>query len=295
MIIIDEHANNNLIKTLESLRSEYENYTYKLIHFKFSKLFEMKDNKRVHKEAITSIEKYTPAPNAALQVFLCEDGDLFILISKISGRDARILIFDIAKRTNIEKISEFTELHELLTANINKLLLALEQESEKQRLLLEDTQKQRNTQQAVDKRDKILNGYLPAHRIENLAIRRESRPSPELMIIEDDAFSRRLVGNVLKQFSLTGLGSAELALANYVHIAPDILFLDINLPDVSGHELLEKITALDPKAYVVMLSANADIENITQALSKGAKGFVAKPFSRDKLFEYIERCPTIRH
>jgi two-component system chemotaxis response regulator CheY len=124
--------------------------------------------------------------------------------------------------------------------------------------------------------------------------RRSSRKSPHFMIIEDDVFSRRLVENVLqKQYPLTGLGEATNSLQTYSRIAPDLLFLDINLPDVTGHELLERIISIDPKAYVIMLSGNADRENIMQAMRKGAKGFVAKPFTKDKLFQYIERCPTI--
>ncbi len=92
---------------------------------------------------------------------------------------------------------------------------------------------------------------------------------------------------------MTGLSVATYALDKYTNIAPDILFLDINLPDVTGHELLEKILILDPDAYVIMLSGNCDRDNITQAISKGAKGFIAKPFTKDKLFQYIDRCPTI--
>jgi two-component system chemotaxis response regulator CheY len=150
-------------------------------------------------------------------------------------------------------------------------------------------------QQHERKRQAILNGGQQV-KSEDIISRRASRETPELMMIEDDAFSRRLVENVLqKQYSITGLGEATLALETYARIAPDLLFLDIDLPDVTGHELLEKILKLDPNAYVIMLSGNCDRENITQAMSKGAKGFVAKPFTRDKLFQYITRCPTIHH
>jgi DNA-binding NtrC family response regulator len=114
------------------------------------------------------------------------------------------------------------------------------------------------------------------------------------MLIEDDAFSRKLVENVVgKQYEITSLATADQALNTYARTAPNLLFLDIDLPDVTGHELLAKIMALDPEAHVVMLSGNADRENISKALGIGAKGFVAKPFTRDKLFQYISRCPTI--
>ena len=114
------------------------------------------------------------------------------------------------------------------------------------------------------------------------------------MVIEDDAFSRRLVEKVMKNVcTLTSLGSAETALDAYTLSAPDMLFLDINLPDVSGLDLLEKIRKIDPNAYIVMLSGNADRVNITTAMQLGARGFVAKPFTTEKLFQYVNRCPTI--
>ncbi len=67
------------------------------------------------------------------------------------------------------------------------------------------------------------------------------------------------------------------------------------MPDVTRHELLEKIITIDPEAYIIMLSGNASQANIVQAMSLGAKGFIAKPFSREKIFQYIDRCPTIKH
>ena len=96
-----------------------------------------------------------------------------------------------------------------------------------------------------------------------------------------------------KSIILTSLENAETALQSYAQIAPDILFLDINLPNVTGHELLEKILLLDPQAYIIMLSGNSDKENVLQAMQRGARGFVAKPFTPDKLYQYIERCPTL--
>jgi two-component system chemotaxis response regulator CheY len=126
-------------------------------------------------------------------------------------------------------------------------------------------------------------------------MRRLDRLDVEVMVIEDDAFSRRLVETAInKQYRVTALGETENALRTYLQLAPNLLFLDINLPNVSGHDLLNRILALDPKAFVVMLSGNCDRDNVMQAMQAGAKGFVAKPFTRDKLFQYIERCPTIK-
>ena len=81
---------------------------------------------------------------------------------------------------------------------------------------------------------------------------------------------------------------------SYVNKAPDVLFLDIGLPDINGHEVLEKLFKLDPDAYVVMFSGNGDKENIMKAVELGAKGFVGKPFSQEKLLQYIQKSPFIQ-
>ena len=81
---------------------------------------------------------------------------------------------------------------------------------------------------------------------------------------------------------------------NYVNKAPDVLFLDIGLPDINGHDVLERLFKLDPQAYVVMFSGNGDRENVLKAVELGAKGFVGKPFTQEKLIQYIEKSPFIQ-
>ena len=176
---------------------------------------------------------------------------------------------------------------------VNKLLRTVEDKLEKQRNAEKAKRKIAEQQQHERKRYSILNQTTMADAA-TISARRAKREMPELMMIEDDVFSSKLVENVLqKKFAMTSLKEATYALDTYARIAPDLLFLDINLPDVTGHELLERILAMDPDAYIVMLSGNADQKNITQAMAKGAKGFIAKPFTKEKLFQYIDRCPTI--
>lgn len=295
MLIIDEYADAKLVKSLESTRSQAGLITARCIHFKpQGKAGETVGENIARQSIIASAERYVSSAN--LEIYLCEDGEVFILAPDMPIKNAKQLILDVAAQVHTAATDDFAVIYEL-SISLNKLLVSLEQKIEKKRDALmqqqKQLQKQREEEQLRRKRRMILDSEVK-HTAHDIAQRRASRTAHEMMIIEDDAFSRRLVEKVLEnRFSLTGLGSAEDALATYGRLAPDILFLDINLPDVTGHELLEKIIALDPQAYVVMLSGNADRENIMQAMNKGAKGFVAKPFSRDKLFQYIERCPTI--
>lgn len=118
---------------------------------------------------------------------------------------------------------------------------------------------------------------------------RAARLPIHVMIVEDDALTRRLVSGSLKdRYALISATNAEEAVSSYLMHAPDIVFLDIGLPDASGFDVLKRILDSDPEAYVVMFSANSYLDNVTAALTNGAAGFIAKPFKKEKMLHYIE-------
>lgn len=123
--------------------------------------------------------------------------------------------------------------------------------------------------------------------------RRFDRSRNCVLIVEDDPLSvfiaKKSVEPDCTAFVATDGGSAIEAYTKY---APDVVFLDIGLPDISGHDVLTKILAIDPTAYVVMLSANSTRPDIMRAMQLGAKGFIGKPFSKSKLAQYIAQAPT---
>lgn len=131
--------------------------------------------------------------------------------------------------------------------------------------------------------------------VASLGERRNVRREPEVLVAEDDAFSRMLVSTVLDgRYSLKMVPDGQAALVNYVRSAPDILFLDIGLPDMDGHEILEHIFEIDPEAYVVMFSGHGDVHNVTKAMELGAQGFLSKPFTKEKLLRFIEKSPYVQ-
>ncbi|OJV13218.1 MAG: hypothetical protein BGO27_00010 [Alphaproteobacteria bacterium 33-17] len=115
-----------------------------------------------------------------------------------------------------------------------------------------------------------------------------------VLIAEDDPIVRTVInktlGGIIKNAFVTD--GAEL-ITKYKEILPDILILDIHLPNKSGLELIAEIKKIDPAAYIVMLSADSSRENVINAMSKGAVNFLTKPFTRHKLLEVINNCPTI--
>ncbi len=286
MLLINEHVEPKLAEALEALKADPK--TSRCIFFNLSGSNLVTDD---FKEKLFELaQRHFPTIDA--HIYLCGDGDIFILAPTIPLKDGKEFILSIGGLLNKPVGDEWVGFYEV-SLQINKLLAIVEQKLECARIAEEAKRKLLEQQQQERKRQAILNGGVNG-KSDDIKHRRTSRAKPELMMIEDDAFSRRLVENVLqKQYALTGLGEATYALDTYARIAPDLLFLDINLPDVTGHELLEKILKLDPDAYVIMLSGNADRDNIMQAMSKGAKGFIAKPFTKEKLFQYIDRCPTI--
>lgn len=125
---------------------------------------------------------------------------------------------------------------------------------------------------------------------------RKSRLPLHVMLVEDDPVTRRLVTGAFKEnYALITAENAEEAVANYLLHAPDIVFLDIGLPDTSGFDVLRQILLSDPEAYVVMFSGNSYLDNVTSALSAGASGFVAKPFKKEKLRHYIQDSALHHH
>ena len=285
MIIIDEMADIELAANLNRLRADPG--ATRCIYFDLMGQPKIEGLKEI---VITALEKNIASFDT--QVFFCDDGDIFILASILRSKDFRELVVDVAEHACEPSIANHISLLEM-SIHLAKLIKTVESKVEIRKKAYELEQNKREKQALEHKRNAILNSAV-AYAHEDIQNRRSARSEAALMIIEDDAFSRRLVENVLqKKYSLTGLGEATHAIETYARIAPNLLFLDINLPDVTGHELLEKILQMDPAAYVVMLSGNADKENITHAMSKGAKGFIAKPFTKEKLFQYIENCPSI--
>lgn len=286
MLIIDESVAQKFAETLTPLRKDPGATHY--IYFSFR---EIGPNAELREVVIRTMRAYMNDPAAHLYCF--EDGDMCILAHHLPSKEGHQIMLALGEHLNRPVTDQWVSFFDLNTG-LNRILTLLEQKLDKVHSA-EEAERKRQEQLAHERnRQNILNAN-PKAAFEEITRRRRLRTAPHLMMIEDDTFSSRLVETSLKQYRFTTLHSAQGALTLYADIAPNLIFLDINLPDVTGHELLARILAIDPDAYVIMLSGNADRENVMQAMSKGAKGFVAKPFTRDKLIQYIDRCPTIHH
>lgn len=118
---------------------------------------------------------------------------------------------------------------------------------------------------------------------------RESRKSPEILIVEDQDFSRRLLMGVLeKQYVCHAAANAVEAIGGYAEHAPDITFLDIELPDIDGHTLAALFKKHDARSWVVMVTGNNFIADVEKAKANKVQGFIVKPFTRQKIIGVID-------
>ena len=109
-----------------------------------------------------------------------------------------------------------------------------------------------------------------------------------VLLIDDDPVTRWMVRNSLKNECLfVTAPCANRAFSMYSSFQPNVVFLDIDLPDTNGREVLNWIMRNDPGMCVVMFSSNNNLENISGSLSDGASGFIAKPFLKEHLLHYI--------
>lgn len=116
-----------------------------------------------------------------------------------------------------------------------------------------------------------------------------------VMIADDDLFVRKVIRTALDGLAdlIEVADGAEVQEA-YTRHMPDLLFLDIHLPNKSGLDLLPVLLKSDAGAFVIMVSADSSEENVLGSKYRGSRGFLAKPFKKDRILAIFNKCPTIR-
>ena len=128
--------------------------------------------------------------------------------------------------------------------------------------------------------------------MENFAplLRSSDRQPVRYLVVDDSVFARRNLARMIEQFG--GVVAAEAgdgctAITQYECTRPDIVLMDITMPQMEGIEAAERIVRHHPDARVVMVSSVGYQENIVAALQKGARHFVQKPVKPEVLYEVI--------
>ena len=111
------------------------------------------------------------------------------------------------------------------------------------------------------------------------------------MIVDDAAVMRMRLRDILEpKFKiLAEAENGDQAISLYKEVKPDFVTLDITMPGTDGLQALENILNNNPDARVVIVSAVGQKQIVFQALSKGAKDFIVKPFDADRVLKAVNR------
>ena len=115
--------------------------------------------------------------------------------------------------------------------------------------------------------------------------------SATVMIVDDAIFMRSILRGIMKDKGYTVVAEAASGIEamKNLHIhKPDIITLDIILPDANGLDLLESILKARPQAKVVVCSSIGQDPIVAKALAHGAKAFIQKPFTPEKVLEVLQ-------
>lgn len=108
----------------------------------------------------------------------------------------------------------------------------------------------------------------------------------QILVIDDSAALRLQMAHILKSMDHEVVGQAgnyEDAIQQFKEHSPDLVFLDLIMPDTHGHDVLKGILAIDPDANVIIISSMGTASEIEKSLSLGAINFIQKPCTEDKL------------
>ena len=114
----------------------------------------------------------------------------------------------------------------------------------------------------------------------------------KVLIVDDAAFMRMMIKDILEKNGFEVVGEASngiVAVDLYKKEKPDVVTMDITMPDMDGIEAVKAIKEFDPAAKVIMCSAMGQQPMVMDAIKAGAKDFIVKPFQADRVLEAINK------
>ena len=114
-----------------------------------------------------------------------------------------------------------------------------------------------------------------------------------ILICDDAAFMRMMIKDILTKNGYNVVGEAEngvKAIEAYQEFSPDLVLMDITMPEMDGIDALKGIREKDPNACVIMCSAMGQQAMVIEAIQSGAKDFIVKPFQADRVLEAVKKA-----
>jgi len=116
--------------------------------------------------------------------------------------------------------------------------------------------------------------------------------SHTVLICDDAVFMRTMISDILEESGYEIVGQAESgvqAIERYKSLRPDLVTMDIVMPDMGGIDAVLEITSFDANAKILMCSAMGQQALVVEAIQAGAKDFVVKPFQPSRVLEAVQR------
>ncbi len=113
-----------------------------------------------------------------------------------------------------------------------------------------------------------------------------------ILIVDDAAFMRMMIKDILTKNGYNVVGEAEngaKAFEKYNEVKPDLVLMDITMPEVDGIQALKNIRAADAGAKIIMCSAMGQQAMVIESIQAGAKDFIVKPFQPDRVLEAVKK------
>jgi two-component system chemotaxis response regulator CheY len=114
-----------------------------------------------------------------------------------------------------------------------------------------------------------------------------------IMIVDDAAFMRMMLKDILSKNGYEVVGEAEngaIAVDKYNELRPDLITMDITMPEMDGISAVKKIKSMDANARVVMCSAMGQQAMVIDAIQAGARDFIVKPFQAERVLEAVQKA-----
>ena len=114
-----------------------------------------------------------------------------------------------------------------------------------------------------------------------------------VLVVDDAAFMRKMLSDVLTKagHEVVGEGAnGNEAVERFTELRPDIMTLDITMPDKDGLTALKEILSADSSARIVMCSALGQESKVLEAIKAGARDFVVKPFKPERVVDALEKA-----
>ena len=113
-----------------------------------------------------------------------------------------------------------------------------------------------------------------------------------ILIVDDAAFMRMMIKDIITKNGYNIAAEAEngkIAVDKYNEVKPDLVLMDITMPEMDGIQALKTIKGADPNATVIMCSAMGQQAMVIEAIQSGAKDFIVKPFQAERVLEAVKK------